>query len=215
MRKKRTYNDCLRAARPFKGLWEWAVKDHSSYRFAARQKWQRKIAEELGWEIKKPIERTYEDCLESAKRFKSFTEWRVQDKAIYGYAANRQWQRKIAEELGWTIGKRSPKLKKSDIKKRLAKLKKEFQKKQPKPKKKSQKKPKPKKAFVKKGKQTKRDAQLKKRGYKYRVQVWLHPENGDVYDIPIYYIMEPTKTVIEEAIKGYNVVHYEYKIYEL
>ena len=98
-------------AAKYNSLTEWSAKAHSSYAWAQRNKLQRKIAKELGWEVKPRAKTratmwTYESAKEDAAKYNSITEWKTKSAGSYGWAQRNKLQRKIAKELGWRVKER-------------------------------------------------------------------------------------------------------------
>jgi hypothetical protein len=89
----------------------WAKKNPKSYYYAQKRSWQRKIAEELGWTIQTKATqgkqgRTYEQCLDAAKHYKSLREWVEKNPSSYLRALRKGWQKKIATDLGLDLDQR-------------------------------------------------------------------------------------------------------------
>ena len=97
----RSYPSCLEIARKYTGLLEWRKKDKPSYETASRRGWHRKIEKELGYKVLRNNLRTYEECLEAAKKFKGLGHWQKEGNLTYQYAYVRNWHLKIADELKW------------------------------------------------------------------------------------------------------------------
>lgn len=101
--KSRTYEECKKEAKAFSSLTDWSRRDIASYAKATRKGWQRKIATDLGWEIRIGKTRTYEECKDLARDFTSLFGWQKGHNPSYQQACRKKWQRKIAADLGWGI----------------------------------------------------------------------------------------------------------------
>jgi len=93
---------CLRRASEFTSLRSWSKGHQASYRQAYKKNWHRQIAEELGWKMQ-ALNRSYEQCKEQASDFTSLISWKKGHGASYYKAVRNNWQRQIAEELGWEM----------------------------------------------------------------------------------------------------------------
>lgn len=83
---------------------EWRRKHHKSYIAAGKQGWPRKIALELGWEIRAlPGQRTFEDCIKNARssNVKNIGEWQRSNGNLYYVAWKFGWTKKISDSMGW------------------------------------------------------------------------------------------------------------------
>jgi superfamily II DNA or RNA helicase len=98
------YDSAKKEATKYNSLHKWHTKSSGSYGWAEKNKVQRKIAEELGWEPCKLVERwTYEAAKKEATKFSSLGEWDIKSSGSYGWACKNKVQRKIAEELRWKV----------------------------------------------------------------------------------------------------------------
>jgi len=98
----RSYEQCLELASEFTSLGSWQKGHSASYYKAYKKNWHRQIAEELGWKMT-ALNRSYEQCKEQASEFTSLGYWSKGHSASYQQALKNNWQRQIAEELGWEI----------------------------------------------------------------------------------------------------------------
>lgn len=101
LRKRWSYEECLKLASRFKRINQWRKHSDSSYQCAYNKGWLDLIIKELNWTVKRRSHKTYEQCLEDARRFRSVGQWQLGSKAYYGYAYVRGWHNKIAETLNW------------------------------------------------------------------------------------------------------------------
>jgi len=99
--KLRTYEEILTIASQYKSLTYWRKGYQASYAYACKQKWQRKVAEDLGWEPYYPVFRSYEECKEIASKFTSLNDWQTGQRRSYLCACRKGWQRQISDELNW------------------------------------------------------------------------------------------------------------------
>lgn len=96
------YDFCKRRANKWLSLSEWKRHDTSSYRVALKNKWQRQIAEELGWKIKvRQSGYSEQDCLEEAEKYQNIKEWSIKHPGTYEAARKKSIIKKIASTLGW------------------------------------------------------------------------------------------------------------------
>ena len=102
-----TYERCKTAAKACgaKYLAEWQKLHKPSYIAALRRKYTKRIAEELGFVMKRNPNGywTKVTCETSARECgaKSLSEWQKLDSSGYGYARENNWARDIAKKLGW------------------------------------------------------------------------------------------------------------------
>lgn len=95
------YRACKRQAAQFSSLNDWITNGSASYKTAVTNKWQREIAQELGWEVRKNAAHwdIYENCLSEASQYSSFAEW--MKKSRRSYFACKKWHESIRQDLGW------------------------------------------------------------------------------------------------------------------
>lgn len=101
--KDKTYEEIKDIASNYKSLSYWRKGYQASYAYACQNKWQRKIAEDLGWTPYHPVFRSYEECKKIASKFSSLNDWQQQQRRSYLCACRKGWQRQIAGELGWAV----------------------------------------------------------------------------------------------------------------
>jgi len=99
--KQRTYDEILDIAAQFTSLTGWRKGYQAAYVYACKNKWQRQIADDLGWEPYRPVFRSYEECRKTASVYSSLNEWQKAHRRSYLCACRKNWQREIAKELGW------------------------------------------------------------------------------------------------------------------
>lgn len=103
-RKNFTFDELISSAGKHESLVEWSRNEGATYHFAARRGWQRKIAENLGWEVNRPKNSyTYQELKDYASPHSSLTSWRKNHGGSYAAAYKKGWNRKIAKELGWDV----------------------------------------------------------------------------------------------------------------
>ena len=97
-----TYDGCIATAKKYDSIQKWQSSHSGSYTMAFRNNWHRQIANELGWDVLRS-KYTYDEIKNIAKQYSSLAEWGKKHTGSYGAAYRRQWQQKIADELGWKI----------------------------------------------------------------------------------------------------------------
>lgn len=100
-----SHDMCLQKASQYSSLFEWKRESPTSYRVACNNKWQRKIAESLGWEIKFDGAYTFKDCKNYASHYSSITQWQKGHKRSYRIALSNDWVKQIAQDLNWVLRK--------------------------------------------------------------------------------------------------------------
>lgn len=96
----------IASASKFKSPTEWkrSKEDQKYYQYVARHKMKAEIYAEVGWKLR--VSRTYEECLASASKYKSLTEWNEQESDVRMYAAQKGWAQRISNELFWESRRR-------------------------------------------------------------------------------------------------------------
>jgi superfamily II DNA or RNA helicase len=96
-----TYETAKKEAAKYSSPSEWLTGSSGSYTWALKNKVQRKIAEELGWEIRTTW--TYETAKKEVAKYSSPKEWGTKSGSSYAWAVRNKVHRKIAKELGWEV----------------------------------------------------------------------------------------------------------------
>jgi superfamily II DNA or RNA helicase len=92
--KSRTLNECIEDARKYKSSKEWLSNSPSIYAYCSKRNgWLEKCTAHMINLSGKS--KTLQECIEDAKKYKSYKSWRKNSLKIYGYCTYHKWLKEI------------------------------------------------------------------------------------------------------------------------
>jgi hypothetical protein len=86
----RTKEECIENAQKYNSRKEWLKNDKVIFQYAERKKWLNECMAHMK-NIRFNKSRTKEECIENAKKYKTFKDWIKNDGAFYQYASHKKW----------------------------------------------------------------------------------------------------------------------------
>jgi hypothetical protein len=97
---KYTFDDVLNDAKKYKTYSDWSTTSRAIYDFSRKRGWLPEIKKELNY-IPQERKHTLESIIESAKRFGSYQEWRINSPTEYQIAKINGWFDEIKNAIGY------------------------------------------------------------------------------------------------------------------
>ena len=97
--RSRTKEECIADAKKYKSRRDWQKNSGTIHQYAYLKNWLQECIEHFG---KKPNvkNRTKEDCIADAKKYKGHRDWKKNSVAIYKYAYRKNWLKECLEHFG-------------------------------------------------------------------------------------------------------------------
>jgi hypothetical protein len=95
----RTKEECIADAKKYESRRDWQKNSGTIYMYAYLKNWLQECIEHFG---KKPNvkNRTKEDCISDAKKYKGHRDWKKNSETIYIYAYRKNWLKECLEHFG-------------------------------------------------------------------------------------------------------------------